>query len=207
MRITKDYISPNKYSRPQTPLKSVKMVVVHYTGNAGSTAKNNRDYFNNAPNHKNYVSSHYVVGLSGEIIACVPENEIAYCSNQANEYSISIETCHPKVDGVFNKVTEDSLIELVADVCKRHNLNPHKAVIRHYDVTGKHCPLDYVSNPKKWERFKNEVNKAMNSIKIGDIVTPNWKWYVKAISGEYVTLASKTGKCKIKCQLKNVSKE
>lgn len=160
MEIQKMLLTPNTWSRPQKQI-TVKKVVVHYTGNPKSTAKNNRDYFNNAPYHKRYISAHYVVGLKGEIIQCVPENEIAYCSNQANAYSISIETCHPDKTGKFNAVTEQALIELVADICKRYKLNPQTDVIRHYDVNGKHCPLYYVNNPSAWTSFKNRVELAL----------------------------------------------
>lgn len=168
MDIIQMLITPNKYSRPQTPLKQIKKVVVHYVGNPKSTAKNNRDYFNNlqyglkdARGNYLYVSAHYVVGLEGEIICCVPENEIAYCSNSANAYSISIETCHPDTTGRFNGITEKSLILLVADICKRHGLNPDKDVIRHYDVTGKACPLWYVSHEEDWEAFKKAVSEIV----------------------------------------------
>ena len=83
MNITDALLTPNKYSRPQIPLKSVKKVVLHYVGNAGSTAMATRNYFENQKNGGRYVSSHYIVGLDGEILRCVPENEVAYCSNQA----------------------------------------------------------------------------------------------------------------------------
>lgn len=164
MEIIKDYITPNKYSRPGTALKEVTKIVVHYTGNPGSTAKNNRDYFNSMPEvakkrpqDVRYVSSHYIIGLSGEIIACVPENEIAYCSNNANSYSISIENCHPDSEGRFNPATLHSLIELLANLCRRYRLEPRKDIIRHYDVTGKACPLWYVSHPDEWEALRAQV--------------------------------------------------
>lgn len=155
MEIVKDYITPNPYSRPGTALREVKKIVVHYVGNPGSTAKNNRDYFNNlAQTRARYVSAHYVIGLEGEIIACVPENEIAYCSNSANGYSISIENCHPDSEGRFNPATQRALIELLCDLCGRYRLDPKADIIRHYDVTGKACPLWYVSHPDEWEALR-----------------------------------------------------
>lgn len=164
MEILKDYITKNKYSRPGTALQRVTKVVVHYVGNPGSTAKNNRDYFNNMPevaktrpDAVRYVSSHYVIGLAGEIIACVPEDEIAYCSNSANSYSISIENCHPDREGRFNLATLRSLIELLCDLCKRYHLDPKTDIIRHYDVTGKACPLWYVSHADEWEALRTQV--------------------------------------------------
>lgn len=164
MEIIKDYIAKNKYSRPGTVLQRVTKIVVHYVGNPGSTAKNNRDYFNNMPevaktrpDAVRYVSSHYVIGLSGEIIACVPENEIAYCSNSANSYSISIENCHPDREGCFNPATLRALTELLCDLCQRYHLDPKTDIIRHYDVTGKACPLWYVSHPDEWEALRAQV--------------------------------------------------
>ena len=164
MEIIKDYITKNKYSRPGTALQRVTKIVVHYVGNPGSTAKNNRDYFNNMPavaktrpDAVRYVSAHYVIGLDGEIIACVPENEIAYCSNSANSYSISIENCHPDSGGRFDPKTLQALTMLLCDLCRRYRLDPKTDIIRHYDVTGKACPLWYVSHPEQWEALRGQV--------------------------------------------------
>ena len=165
MNIKKDYLVPNPYSRPQTSLKDITKVVVHYVANPGSSAQNNRDYFNNQPSfpadQRRYVSAHYVIGLEGEIIQCIPEEEIAYCSNSANAYSISIECCHPDASGQFLAVTEEALASLLADICKRYNLNPQTDIIRHYDVTGKACPLWYVSHPEDFEALRLRVQKKI----------------------------------------------
>ena len=34
------------------------------------------------------------------------------------------------------------------------------AVIRHYDVKGKLCPLYYVEHPEAWEQFKAALTAA-----------------------------------------------
>lgn len=164
MQVNKMLLTPNKYSRPQTPLKMVTKIAVHYVGNAGSSAKGNRNYFESLKTGQGtYASTHYIIGLDGEIIQCVPENEIAYCTNSANSYSISIENCHPKSDGKFTEATRQSLKELCADLCERYNLDPEKDIIRHYDVTGKKCPLYWVTNPNDYIKFKNEVKVFMQS--------------------------------------------
>ena len=155
------YLTPNKYSRPQTPLKKVTKIAVHYVGNAGSSAQGNRNYFESLKDKHLYASSHYIIGLNGEIIQCIPENEISYCTNQANSYSISIECCHPKTDGKFNDKTLNSLIELCVHLCKKYNLNPLTDIIRHYDISGKKCPLYWVNNPQEFELFKNTVKKRL----------------------------------------------
>lgn len=162
MTITQKLLTVNKYSRPGTPLKHVTALVIHYVGNPGASADANRNYFEGLKDgHGTYVSSHYIVGLSGEIIQCVPESEVAYCSNQANDYSISIETCHPDATGKFTAVTETALAELAADICARHGLDPRVDMIRHYDVTGKHCPKWYVDHPADWTAFRQRVAGLM----------------------------------------------
>ena len=168
MKITDALLTPNKFSRPQIPLKSVKKVVLHYVGNPKSSAEANRNYFENQKNGVRYVSSHYIVGLEGEILRCVPENEVAYCSNQANTYSISIECCHPDATGKFTDATTDSAAELCAYLLKKYGLSVDD-LIRHYDVTGKQCPLWFVPTKyqsadianARWSGFKALVSEKM----------------------------------------------
>ena len=132
-----ELLTVNPYSRPGTPLEEVKNVAIHYTANPGSTAMNNRDYFEGLKdNHSNEVSSHFVIGLEGEIVQCIPTNEISYATNSRNVDTISIECCHPDETGQFNEATYQSLVELTAYLCNRFGLDIDH-VIRHYDVTGK----------------------------------------------------------------------
>lgn len=161
MKITEMLLTPNKYSRPSIKLDRVTKIAVHYVGNPKSTAKNNRDYFENLKNtHERYVSAHFIIGLEGEIIQCIPTDEWSYCTNQANGYSISIECCHPDNTGKFHKATEDSLTELCTYLCRKFGLTTDD-IIRHYDVTGKHCPLWYVSHPEDFMALKDKVRSAL----------------------------------------------
>lgn len=165
IKIEERLLTPNKYSRPQIKLGKVTKIVVHYVGNPGSTAINNRNYFDNLRiTHDRYVSSHFVVGLQGEIIQCVPLDEVAYCSNNANAYSISIETCHPDDTGKFSDVTERALAELVAMLVRKFGLDVEDDVIRHFDVNGKHCPLWYVKHPEAWVAFKGLVSAYLGGV-------------------------------------------
>lgn len=159
-----DYLPLNPYSRPGTPLREISAVVVHYVGNPGSTAENNRSYFRNlALTHETYASSHFLVGLEGEILQCVPLTEIAYCSNSANDYSVSIEVCHEDDTGEFSAQTMESLQTLVCWLCETFSLDPEEDVIRHYDVTGKICPKYYVENEEAWEAFRADVREQMDT--------------------------------------------
>lgn len=160
--IQQEILPVNPYSRPGDKVSKVTAIVVHYVGNPGTTAEQNRSYFNNLAELKNaYASSHYVVGLQGEIIQCVPLDEIAYASNNRNYDTISIECCHQDTDGRFTDDTYNSLVRLVAALCRTYGLNPETDVIRHYDVTGKLCPIYYVNNPDEWYAFKLSVKNEM----------------------------------------------
>lgn len=158
--IKEDFLTVNEYSRPGTPLSVINNIVVHYVANPGSTAQDNRNYFDGlATSGQTYASSHYVIGLEGEIIQCVPLNEIAYCSNNRNDDTISIEVCHPNEDGKFTEDSYNSLVKLCAWLCNAYELDSED-IIRHYDVTGKICPKYFVDNPDAWKKFKKDVKKC-----------------------------------------------
>lgn len=152
-----DLIDINEYSRPGTALASVNGIVVHYTANPGTTAAQNRSYFQNLKDTgETYASSHFVIGIEGEIVQCVPCNEIAYASNERNEDTIAIECCIPDETGEFSEATYQSLVQLVTWLMGRYDLGTDD-VIRHYDVTGKECPKYYVENENEWVRFKEDL--------------------------------------------------
>ena len=173
MTITNNYLTPNQYSRPCTKRTRTTKVAVHYVGNPNTSALANRNYFENCKDTHKYVSSNYIVGLIGEVICCVPDEEIAYCTNQANSYSVSIEVCHPKKDGVFADCTYVSLCELCAMLLKKYKLAVDD-LIRHADVTGKQCPLCWVKTKyqseavatARWNRFKQDVQTVLNGGKV-----------------------------------------
>ena len=157
--VEQDYIPVNDWSRPGTPLEDINAVVIHYVGNPGTTARANRNYFASLASGKEgtYASSHFVVGLEGEVVQCVPLTEVAYASNGRNGDTVSIEVCHPDETGEFSPVTYRRCVELTAWLCREFKLDPETDVIRHYDVTGKECPLYYVEHPEAWEQLKADV--------------------------------------------------
>ncbi len=154
-------MSKNKYSRSGEKQNKIQYIVIHWVGNANTSALANRNYFGNLKNtHKTSASAHYIIGLNGEIIRCIPENEVAFHSGsyKRNRNSIGIENCHPDWNGKFNDATYNSLVELCADICKRYGINVNN-IIRHYDATGKECPKYYVKNSKEWEKLKEDIAK------------------------------------------------
>ena len=159
-----ELLDVNEYSRPGIPLEQINGIVIHYTANPGSTAQNNRDYFEGLKDsHETKVSSHFVVGIEGEIVQCIPSSEIAYASNSRNSDTLSIECCHPDETGKFTDATYTSLVRLTGWLCYRFNLTSED-VIRHYDVTGKICPKYYVEHPDMWEKFKEDVEKQIQVV-------------------------------------------
>ena len=156
-------LTPNEYSRPQLPLTEVKYIAIHYTANPGASAQANRDYFENlATTHETKVSSHFVVGLEGEVIQCIPTSEMSYATNSRNVDTISIECCHKDDTGAFEQATYDSVVKLTAWLCARFGLTSEQ-VIRHYDVTGKECPKYYVDHPDAWEQMKADIQEQIQT--------------------------------------------
>lgn len=157
LSIQHQFLTVNPYSRPGKSLKKVNGIVVHYTANPGSSAQNNRDYFESLKTRKTTkASSHFIIGINGEIIQCIPLNEISYASNNRNSDTISIECCHPDNSGRFTNATYQSLQALVKSLMSTYSLNKND-IIRHYDVTGKECPKYFVTYPQKWEEFKDSL--------------------------------------------------
>ena len=155
--VQQEFIREDGHSRSGKELTAVNDRVIHYVGNPGTTAQANRDFFDSDDSN---VSSHYVIGLDGEIIQCLPLDERSAASNNRNPDTISIEVCHPDSTGKFNDDTYRSLVKLTAWLCDEAGLSSDH-VIRHYDVTGKICPKYFVDHEDAWEQFKSDVGAAM----------------------------------------------
>ena len=167
--ITEKFLDVNQYSRPGIALSTnPEYIVIHYTANPGSTAEQNRNYFENLKDTgETYASAQFVIGLEGEIIQCVPCNEMAYCSNSLNDRCISIEMCHPDDTGNFNDATYNNCVYLVAQLMNYYHLDMDH-LIRHYDVTGKNCPRYFVEHEDRWEVFKDFVQQYREKYQNGE---------------------------------------
>ena len=151
--IDRQIIKVDGDSRRGVYLEGVRNIVIHYVGNPGTTARQNRDYYENPSSE---VSSHFVIGLEGEIIQCIPLHEKSSASNHRNKDTISIEVCHPDETGRFTDASYRSLVRLTAwllDVCGLDSND----IIRHYDITAKQCPLYFVIHEDAWEQFTRDV--------------------------------------------------
>lgn len=154
---TEDFLPINEYSRPGETLPVVRDIFVHYTANPGTSAAQNHSYFEQQKDmHEASVSAHFIIGYEGEIIQCVPLDEIAYAVQTRNYDSISIECCHESEDGSFTKATYDSLISLLAWLTDTYGLDTDH-ILRHYDCGGKKCPLYYTEHEDAWTQLKADV--------------------------------------------------
>ncbi|MDO4333516.1 MAG: peptidoglycan recognition family protein [Eubacteriales bacterium] len=159
--ILEDFLTPNEYSRPGEALPEVTEIFVHYTANAGTSAAQNRSYFENLGiTGETSASAHFVIGSEGEIVQCLPLDEIGYAVKEHNYNSISIECCYLKEDGKFEDATYQSLIALLGWLMKEYDLGP-SAIKRHYDASGKLCPLYYVEHEEAWEQLKKDVEEYL----------------------------------------------
>lgn len=188
MIIEQRLLTPNEWSRPQLKIKEFKAIVIHWTAKANANAKQNWLYFEaKKTGMGSYGSTHYIIGQKGDIIQCLPENEVAYhCgssqkdpasgqiyTNYAREKfghyavhyqvtspnfcTIGIELCPTDNEGNFTEQTIKAAAELCAYLCKRYNLTPQDITTHHEIVGWKDCPRLWTKRPELLEAFKLSV--------------------------------------------------
>lgn len=162
------------------PLSAVKAIVFHYTANTGrnATAKGNARYFANGSEGR-AASAHYCVDEGNIAYECVPLDTVAwsvgdgksgkYGSLYSNYNTVSIEmVSHTDASGAYYipEKTMENAARLYQMILPQ--LPNVQAVVRHYDISCKLCPLPLV-NEEKWEKFKKllkEVDEVVEKSKI-----------------------------------------
>lgn len=148
--------------------EDIRYLVIHYTGNDGDTAAANARYYRDTVVG---ASAHYFVDDDGAYRS-VPELTAAWavggkkwadCARTGggtlygvvtNGNSISVELCDTRRDGVYG-ASEETLRNAAAlcrEIMARYKIPPER-VVRHFDVTGKHCPA-YMMDQGAWAAFK-----------------------------------------------------
>jgi len=143
----------------------IEFLVVHYTANPnpGADARMNATYLRN----KEGAGTHYCID-DEEVVQCTDEGNVAYAvgdkkwwgfipkpwlSNKIrNNNSISFEMC---LGGGRN---DSLIIETTAQQLGWQLVNKGldiSRVVRHYDVSGKHCPRFYYMD-KCWDQAKED---------------------------------------------------
>jgi len=176
LEIINKYLTPNPYSRPGTKLNKVKGIVLHWVANPNSTATANRNFFENRKASRTYGSAHEIIDLNGDIIVCLPKDEMGYhvgsktytkdalekLSSYPNDCTYGIECTHMDWDGKMTDETYQSLLNRCTELCIEFNLNPLTDLWLHKEVVGwKDCHRWFVNHPSEWGRFKKKVDKQM----------------------------------------------
>lgn len=133
--------------------RSVDRIVVHYTGTLAS-ARNNATYFSR--NEGQGASAHYFIDdITPEIYQSVAEGDTAWHAGdwQMNCRAIGIEVVSAGED--FSATEVEKLGWLVRKLMAKYGIGA-SGVIRHYDVTGKLCPVPYVA-ASKWATLKAAI--------------------------------------------------
>jgi len=143
--------------------RKIKYIVIHYTGAKGSAA-NNAKYFKSVDRN---ASAHYFVDEK-EIVQVVEDFHVAWhCGSHNGLYkhnecrnvnSIGIEICCFEDAPGSYKMKELAIRKahgLVKELMLKYNI-PKENILRHYDVTGKKCPMEWAyDNCTEWEVFIN----------------------------------------------------
>lgn len=166
--VKQEFIRKNIFSRPDVSRRKINNIVLHYVANPGSSAEGNRNYFDSLADQDSQkggtsTSSHFIVGLEGEVIQCIPINEIAYANAPRNEDTLSIEVCHPDDTGKYSDATYESVVRLTAWLCIQLKLKSSD-VVRHYDINGKLCPKYYVEHEEEWKQLRKDIDAAMKEL-------------------------------------------
>lgn len=152
---------------------STKYIVVHYTSNQGDTAKNNADYF---AREDVGASAHFFVD-ENEIWSSVPEACVAWhCGAKTyrhpscrNSNSIGVEICMNDKKGGIRADSITRAAQFVRELMDKYGV-PADHVLRHYDVTGKHCPGPMVDDPALWTAFQAKLKQTTSQAEEEDSV-------------------------------------
>ena len=149
---------PSNYRAGRT--QPVRYIVMHYTANNGDTARNNCDYYHRVGGLQ--ASAHYFCDEHGAMQSVRECDTAWHCGARAywhpecrNGNSIGIEMCSRKrADGSYYILPETvaNAATLAKDIMQRYGIDTDH-VLRHYDVTGKRCPMPWVDDPAQWAAF------------------------------------------------------
>lgn len=164
-----EFIACNAANYHAGRTQPVRYIVMHYTANNGDTAKNNCDYYHRVGGLQ--ASAHYFVDEHGAMQSVRECDTAWHCGARAywhpecrNGNSIGIEMCSRKrADGSYyiKPETVANAAALAKDIMQRYGIDTDH-VLRHYDVTGKRCPMPWVDDPAQWTEFKEMLKQNDN---------------------------------------------
>lgn len=159
MNIIYDYVPESSKKRTGRKMNP-STFTIHSTGNANSTARNERDYLTN-PSNASSTGYHMVVDEK-ECICCIPFTEVAYhagdgANGPGNTTSVAMEICE---SGDREKTLQHAA-QVAAWFLKGRGWGTNK-LRQHYDWSGKNCPR-ILRDTGRWDEFVKMVEKELNS--------------------------------------------
>lgn len=167
MEITQKLL-PISERRSGQKLGKVMYIVAHDTGNSGSTALQNVDYYIRSADEVQE-SAHYFID-DKQIIQCVPDDEKAWhvryntnvvpnvAGSYANDHALGIELCFG--GEIDTEKAYFNYCSLIASLCEKYNLNPNEDIVAHstLDPLRRKDPLNsFIRVGKSWEEFISDV--------------------------------------------------
>lgn len=170
--IMKTHLAHRSNYGNQRRAADITYIALHYTANDGDSDECNANYFASPRNPK--ASAHYFVD-DDSVTQSVPDKYVAYsvggkkytdCAKTGggklyqtatNRNTLNIEMCDTIRDGTVKaqEATIANTIKLVRKKMQEYNIDIDH-VIRHFDVTGKHCPA-YLIDKQAWAEFKARI--------------------------------------------------
>ena len=165
-----EFIACNMANYRAGRTQPVRYIVMHYTANNGDTARNNCDYYHRVGGLQ--ASAHYFCDEHGAMQSVRECDTAWHCGARAywhpecrNANSIGIEMCSRKrADGSYYILPETvaNAAALAREIMQRYGIDTDH-VLRHYDVTGKRCPMPWVDDPAQWAAFKASLAPEENT--------------------------------------------
>jgi N-acetylmuramoyl-L-alanine amidase len=135
--IEQNFIPRGKLARPGIRLDATS-ITIHWVGPLpGQTPEIVRNWWINGSDGNGIDASAHFIIKDKRIVQCIPTGEVAWHAGpKANYSSIGIEVIPANKDGRFSDDSIETLIYCCSTLAKL-------PLRRHYDWTGKNCPLYY----------------------------------------------------------------
>ncbi len=173
VNVTQKYIPTNTSRRSGLLIHGVKFIVCHDTGNDGTSALTNVNYYIQSANDMQ-ASAHAFVDDKG-VIECIPATEKAWHVQygvpvdnamfgfDANDDALGIELCF-STKGLFDsKIAYQNYVNYIRLLCDKYALDPRTKLVAHgtLDPTRRTDPFNAFGKiGKTWQDFVNDVAGA-----------------------------------------------
>jgi N-acetylmuramoyl-L-alanine amidase len=153
MIIQQDYIKIGTKPRPGIIMAQPNSITIHWVGPFPGQVPT--DVVRYWVKQNAETSAHFVI-KNDQCINCIPVSEVAWHCGDAkgNRSSIGIEVIPMNVEGEFSADSIDTLKQVLMHL-------PRVDLLRHYDWTGKDCPLYYTPLSEGGEDHWNALREEL----------------------------------------------